>query len=141
MAMSIPVIPSLPAGHVVTAAEMNKLAYACTFLLGKPIARVEDTNAAQALTTSATTITFGSPRVFDTDGMWNAANPNRLTVQTPGWYKLRYHVNGTNPSGQGILEAYAQSTTGANNPLPSFLPALFRTIRNFCLRGSRGERE
>ena len=117
MTMTIPTIPSLPAGHVVTLAEMQELAYAATFLLTKPIVLIEQVASGQAITTSFASLnnfTAGG-LIYDTDGMWNSATPSRLTVQTPGWYKVRYAVNvGTNG---GTFNTAIRSTTGSNNPL------------------------
>jgi hypothetical protein len=110
--MTIPVIPALPAGYVATAADLNALAYGCTFLLGKPIARVYDTTGSQILLATGTAVTYDTAGV-DTDGMWNVSNPTRLTVQTPGYYRVRYGVNDN-----GItLNACAVIVTGSNNPV------------------------
>jgi hypothetical protein len=112
MAMTIPTVPSLPAGHVATTAEMNALAGACTFLLEKPVARVRDTTGGLAIGTSATTIPFNT-KDYDTDGMWSSGANSRLTIQTPGWYKFRYSIATT---GGHAVNTKMRSTTGANNP-------------------------
>lgn len=114
MTLVIPALPSLPAGHVVTVAEMNQLSAACTFLLTKPVARVHDGAGAQAIGTGATTVSFNTKDI-DTDGMWSAGTTNRLTVQTPGWYKVHYGLSvlGVN----GTFNTGLKSTTGSNNPL------------------------
>lgn len=111
--MTIPTIPPLPAGYVVQLADLQNLAYACTFALTKPMTRVIDTAGGQAIGTSYGAVQFVSTS-FDVDGMWNAANPKQLTVQTPGWYKLRYGVNVGTVG--GVFNTYATSTTGSNNP-------------------------
>lgn len=116
MAMTIPAIPSLPAGHVVTVADMQSLANAATFLLNKPIVLVEQVAGPQAIGTSLGAFTgfTSAGLIYDTDGMWNSANPGQLTVQTPGWYKVRYSVNFGTAS--GTFNAAVRSTTGSNNP-------------------------
>src|SRR5580765_2726940 len=91
MAMIIPTVPQLPAGHIATVDEMNQLAYACTFLLTKPIARVRDTTGGAAIGTTAAAIAFNT-KDTDTDSMWATGANNKLTIQTPGWYKFRYGV-------------------------------------------------
>ena len=119
MSMTIPAIPSLPAGHVVTLAEMQALTGAATFLLSKPIALVEQVAGSQTITTSFAAFTGFTLAgvIYDPDGMWSSTNPGRLTVQTPGWYKVRYAVNcGT---AANTLVADIQSTTGPNNPAGS----------------------
>lgn len=116
MTMTIPTIPSLPAGHLVTVAEMNQLAAACTFLLTKPMARIRDAAGGQAIGTTAVVVTIGTTD-FDLDGM-TGVHANSLTVATPGWYKLRYTVNVTSAAPQST-QVVARSVTGPNNPLGS----------------------
>jgi hypothetical protein len=115
MAMTIPVVPSLPAGHVATDTEMNSLAAACTFLLGKPTARVHDSLGTLAIGTSATTVPF-NVKDYDTDGMWSSGANTRLTIQTPGWYKFRY---GIVTAGGNAVNTKMRSTTGTSNPAGS----------------------
>jgi hypothetical protein len=121
MSMTIPTIPSLPAGYVVQAGDMNNLAAAATFLLTKPIVRVRDTaNGTTTIGTSPTAIQWGSADI-NTDGMWSGAHPQRLTIQTPGWYKVRYMVQcGSN---NGPFLSWVISTTGSNNPAGSGIPS------------------
>jgi hypothetical protein len=113
MTMTIPTLPNMPAGYVAQAADMNDLSAACTFLLHKPIARVQDTLGGQSITTSAGTINFNTNPI-DTDGMWASATPGRLTVQTPGYYKISYGVVvGTSTA---VVNTYCLQTFGSNNP-------------------------
>jgi hypothetical protein len=115
MTMTIPTIPELPAGYVVQEADMNNLAYCCTFLLTKPIAMVYDSAGGQSIATGPayTTISWGS-KYFDTDGMWTSSAPTVLTVQTPGWYKVRWGLT----VGSTVLATTGSvySMSGANNP-------------------------
>jgi hypothetical protein len=112
--MTIPTIPALPAGYVVQLADLQNLAAAETFALSKPMASVIDNTGGQAITTSFLAVTFTTV-VFDLDGMWVGGSPKRLTVQTPGWYKVRYGINvGT---AGGTYDTAVGSTTGSNNPL------------------------
>lgn len=117
MSMTIPTIPSLPAGYVVQGADMTNLAAAATFLLTKPIVRVRDTaNGTTTIGTSPTAMTYSSADI-NTDGIWSGAHPQRLTIQTPGWYKVRYMVQcGSN---NGPFLAWVTSTTGNMNPAGS----------------------
>lgn len=114
--LTIPTIPSLSAGSVVQLADLQNLAAAATFALGKPMTTVIDNTGGQAITTGFLAVTFTTV-VFDIDGMWLAGSPKRLTVQTPGWYKVRYGINlGTNG---GCYNTAVGSTTGSNNPAGS----------------------
>jgi hypothetical protein len=110
--MVIPTIPSLPAGHVATADEMNALAYACTFQLTKPAARVHDSLGSTAIGITATTIPF-NVKDYDTDSMWSSGANTKLTIQTPGWYKFRVGIATT---GSHAINTKIRSTTGPNNP-------------------------
>lgn len=115
MAMTIPVIPSTPAGHIATDGDMNAMAAACTFLLTKPTVRVHDAAGGLAIGTTATTIPFNT-KDYDTDGMWATGTNTRLTIQTPGWYKFRYSIA---TAGSHAVNTKMRSTTGPNNPAGS----------------------
>jgi hypothetical protein len=114
MTMTLPTLPDLPAGYIVTADDMNNLADACTFLLTKPIAHVTDSAGSQTISGTAAAIDFAQADI-DTDGMWDSGYTSQLTVQTAGWYKVRYCVFATGSSATS-LNAYIRSTTGVNNP-------------------------
>lgn len=115
MTMVIPTIPTLAAGYVVQATDMNDLAYGATFLLTKPIAHVHDAAGTQAVTTSAAAVAFAT-KDFDTDGMWSSGANTLLTVQTPGFYKVSYAVDALGASSGIPMTSYVQVTTGAGNP-------------------------
>lgn len=115
MTMIIPSIPSLPAGYVAQLADMQNLAAAATFALSRPVAYVVDTIGGQAIsTTIGSTIPSYDTVLYDADGTWSSSHKGRLTIQTPGWYKIRY---GTNcGSGGATCKTGVASTTGSNNP-------------------------
>ena len=109
---AIPVLTPVTAGTVVQAADLNNMAYACKFLMNKPICRVHTTTAGQALG-GGTAINFDTLD-FDTDGMWSPATPSQLTIQTPGFYKVRYM---TNQFASGLNgNTWIEVTNGINNP-------------------------
>jgi hypothetical protein len=116
--LTIPTCPTFPAGYVAQLEDMQNLAACCTFLLQKPITKVRDTVGGQSLPDffDSTIIVTFSVADYDVDGMWNSDNPTQLTVQTPGWYKVRYGLNTLN---LGI--GFVRYITGANNPLGSGL--------------------
>lgn len=116
-ALAIPTIPALNAGHVVTLSEMQQLCSAANFLLSPPMTMVLDETGAQAigLIGSPTTITFTND-LKDVDGAWSSGSPSRLTIQTPGWYKVRYVVNCLQVGSASPYCTYLTSTTGSNNP-------------------------
>jgi hypothetical protein len=112
---TLPTLPTLTAGYVVQEADMNNLAYCCTFLLAKPIASVKDSAGGQTISSGGTTVISWGTKNFDTDGMYSAGNPTRLTVQTPGWYKVSWCIGGMHGSA-AMIHGYLNSTTGSNNP-------------------------
>lgn len=116
MTMTIPTIPTLSAGYVVTAADMNNLSACATFMLNKPIASVHDGLGTQTITTSASSVAFNT-KDFDTDGMWSSGANTQFTVQTPGFYKIAYSVATVGSSTAYTLGTSVVVTTGANNPL------------------------
>lgn len=110
--MTLPALTPVPAGYVVQASDLNAMGYAATFLMNKPIARVHVTTAGQSVATVGnTSITFDT-KDFDTDGMWSSSTPTQLTIQTPGYYHVRFGVN----LAPGTSNAWALVTTGVNNP-------------------------
>jgi len=120
-ALTIPSIPQLPAGYVVQLADLQALASAASFLLAPPMTKVSDQTGGQTVgaTGSATTVQFDTA-LIDVDGAYSSANKGRLTIQTPGWYKIRYCVSVlTSSSGQGPFQTYVSSKTGPNNPAGS----------------------
>lgn len=118
MTMTIPTIPNMPAGYVAQAADLNNLAYAAQFLLTRPIARISDTSGTQTIGTSAAAISFNTV-TFDPDTMYNSGTPTRLTVQTPGFYKISYLVNAFSSGTSISMNAFATITTGTGNPAGS----------------------
>ncbi len=111
---AIPVLNPMPAGQVTQVADMNALASACTFLLNRPMTLVRDATGGQSLTGSAQNAVTFTVADFDLDGMWNAGAPTRLTIQTPGFYKIRAGVNINNAN--VFINSYLISTSGSNNP-------------------------
>jgi hypothetical protein len=116
--VNLPSIPQhdgvpFPAGRVVTADEMNALSYACTFAMNPPDTRVHATTT-QSLSSGGTFVNYDTID-YDADGMFSISTPGRLTVQTAGFYKVRYMVN----VGAFGCNAFVQTTTGPNNPAGS----------------------
>lgn len=116
MTMTIPTIPVMPAGYVATAADMNALAYGVQFMLTKPIVRARDNVGTQAVGTATTTVSWGTTD-FDTDGMYSGGTPTRLTIQTPGFYKITYMISAAIAGTTLPMNASAHVVTGANNPV------------------------
>jgi hypothetical protein len=109
---ALPALTPVPAGYIVTAADLNNMAYACTFLMNKPIARVHDATGGQTIAAAGNTAIIFDTKDFDTDGMWSSSTPTQLTIQTPGYYHVRFMVN----QAPATATAWVLVTTGANNP-------------------------
>jgi len=125
VAMVVPSVPIIPVGSVVTSAQMNQLAYCATFLLGKPVSQVADTVGGNVLYPNAGSVAVFNTANFDTDGCWSSGSPDRLTIQTPGFYKARYALN----TGGISHSAAIVVTSGPNNPEGS-------GVAQFCWPGS-----
>lgn len=121
MALTIPTVPDLPAGHVVTAAELNACGAAVTFLLNKPVCRVHDGGTGATINNGTMTSIAWSAQDIDTDSMF-APTSTDIVIQTPGWYKVRYGVNCT--GGTNLISTRVVSFTGPNNPQGSGIQSL-----------------
>lgn len=115
--MTIPTIPSLPAGYVVQLADLQNLAYAATFALGKPAVYAVDNTGGMAIGTSFGTFISFTATFINTDTMWASGAPKKFTVNTPGWYKISYGVNVGTVG--GVFNTAVRTTTGSNNPAGS----------------------
>lgn len=95
MSITLPdALPTLAAGQVVTAADLNAMASVANFLGAKPICKAYDSAGGQSISTnsnSPTVVNWSGTR-YDNSGMWSSANPGRLTIQVDGWYKVRYVI-------------------------------------------------
>lgn len=78
-------MPTLPAGHVPTAAELEEI----TDLIDGPPRFVGRQTVAQVVTTATfTAITFGSEDVDNYNGHSTAALTSRYVCQLAGWYQV-----------------------------------------------------
>ena len=90
--MNLPDLSVWQAGMEHDETAFNAVSYAINFLLDPPECRIDQTTVATSVANSITTctaITFQSASL-DNDGMWNAATPTYLTIQTPGWYEVEF---------------------------------------------------
>lgn len=127
-------LPSKVAGEIVTADDLNAVGNTASFLLNKPMARSHDAAGGQTIpTTGSGVICNFASKNFDTDGMWAAANPGRLTVQTAGWYKARYSIEIA--PGSGTFNSDMFVTTGPNNPQGNGL-ALANVLAGYCVQAN-----
>lgn len=112
--MNLPILPDMPAGYVVQAADLNNAAGCVTFLMNKPYVRVTSVSAGTSIGTGNTAMHWDT-RGDDPDNMASLGSfPTRLTVQTPGWFKVRYGL--TTTSNSLVNMTFVQETTGNNNP-------------------------
>jgi hypothetical protein len=115
-ALAIPTIPAVPVGTIATAQQMNELVYCCEFLYTKPMTKVIDEAGGEPIETEGS---FGyvsyTTALYDVDGQWNPGTPAFLTIQTPGWYKVRYGVS-LSQGDSGGVSAAVRSLSGPNNP-------------------------
>ena len=108
--------PSQRAGTLATSADMNALANTALFLRTPPmvIAQSLTSGTGQSLTGGSATAVQYASLLRDTDGFFSTGLPTRLTVQTPGFYKVRYSIPFA--VGGGNCQVFVRIQTGANNP-------------------------
>lgn len=113
--LTLPTIPVIPAGTIATAAQMNQLSAACTFLLGKPISSAFDNTGGQSISNTTSTILQLSGSRVDTDGMFSSGN-NFFTVNTMGWYRYRYQINVGGTTSGTCYVSWGAVGFGSNSP-------------------------
>jgi hypothetical protein len=128
--MTIPVLTPMSAGSVAQLSDMQALTSACTFLMGKPMARIHCVATGQSLPSGLNTALTFDTVDFDPDGMWSVSHNAQLTIQTPGFYKVRYGVSQNGVSGASAVFV----VTGANNPAGSGVTAFW--CEGFCYGGA-----
>jgi len=118
---TVPTVPTFTAGSVATAAALNQLGYAVSFILGPPKAILQQTNASpfatgQAISATTATAIGWNNAIEDSDGGWSSANRSRYTAQTPGYFMCEAVWQSTAETSAGYRGAYFRVTTGSNNP-------------------------
>lgn len=98
---SVPTARTFVAGEIETAAFMNSLGSAVTFLLNPPRCSVYMGTTGLALTTGVAAMATFDTEAYDTDNMHStSSNTSRLTAQTPGLYRFTGQYNfGSNATG------------------------------------------
>jgi hypothetical protein len=134
----VPTLKTWSDGARVTAADFNdQIRDGLGALLNPPQALVHRTDASATLASGTTYIaTPWQVAATDTDGMWNAANPTRLTIGTAGYYLIQAkYVWGNYAAGYRStwLKVNAGGNpaagTGLDNDLVQPVPATTTTTR------------
>lgn len=108
------------AGTIAASADMNANANTALFNIRPPmIIANASASSGQSFTAGTAAPINWATLERDTDGFWSPTALSRLTVQTPGFYKIRWSIP-YNAAGSN-LGVYAQVTTYTNNPLGSGL--------------------
>lgn len=131
---TVPVVPTFSAGTSPTAATLNNLGYACSFLLAPPKAVLQQTNVApvsggQAIASVTATAVIWTAAINNGDSAWSAGNPSRFTCQTPGYYLFDAVWQSTAETSASYRGAYFRVTTGVNNPGGAGLLTSFGSTR------------
>lgn len=118
---TVPVVPTFTAGSAPTAATLNQLGYAVSFLLQPPKAVLQQTNVApvsggQSIPVTTATAIIWTVAISNSDSAWSSGSPTRLTAQTPGYYLFEATWQSTAELTASYRGGYFQVTTGANNP-------------------------
>lgn len=140
---TVPSVPTFTAGSVVTAAALNQLGYAVSFLLAPPKAVLQQVNAApfsggQAIPATTATAIGWNNAISNSDSAWSSANNTRFTAQTPGYYQFEAVWQSTAETSSGYRGGYFRVTTGANNPGGAGLQTSFGAAREANVTSSTG---
>lgn len=130
----VPVVPTFTAGSDPTAAVLNQLGYAVSFLLQPPKAVLQQTNVApvsggQSIAAVTATAVIWTVAINNGDSAWSSGNPTRFTAQTPGYYLFEAVWQSTAETTAGYRGAFFQVTTGSNNPGGAGLTTPFGSSR------------
>jgi hypothetical protein len=112
-AVNLPDIGMWNAGKQHDEEMFNAVSYALNFLLEPPEVKVDQT-AAQSIPTGITTATAVTldTVVKDNDGMWDAAHPTYVTVQTSGWYEAEWAASWATKSSDTTIRIQALYLNG-----------------------------
>ena len=91
MAKTYGTVTTFTAGSVLTAAQLNVASTAVNNLVVPAAAKARVTST-KALTAAGAAVSWDaiSAPGYDTDTMWSAGSPTRLTLNTPGIYNIVY---------------------------------------------------
>ena len=90
MAKTYPTIGPFTAGDILTAATMTDVQTNLTNQRVPPMCLL--TRSGQPITASTDTVITGYTEDVDTDGMYDAGSPTRITIATAGLYMLNINV-------------------------------------------------
>ncbi len=135
---SVPVMHVFTTGEVVTASNLNNNTVTlASFVLSPPYSFVRQTSGQNLTSGSFTPLTW-SAADKNTDSMWSAGAPTRLTSNTPGWFEYSGAwtlvagtatgrrlscpaINGTQVNGGQITVPAAGSASGICPERPLFM--------------------
>lgn len=108
---TVPTFDDWAAGEKVTAAKLRtNVRDGGNFFRSPPNVKVQR-KAVQSLANSAVTIISHDTELWDTDAMFDPANPTFLTVQTAGLYEVKLSASPNNGVTTGLLYAYVDDGT------------------------------
>jgi hypothetical protein len=89
---------------------------AASGVASKPLCKLQR-NAPQLISSVVNTLVQWDTEIVDTDNMWVPSVPDHMTVQTPGWYdiKFQYHIDaGGNAPTERVAEIFVNGTSTSN---------------------------
>lgn len=118
----LPKVKVWTAGDQPNADGLNQVGYALKWLTNPPHAYIYQTSAQSTANAAWTAISF-SAELRDTDTMWTAGSPTRLTINSSGWWEFEYAIwwasaadtNWRLPSLRVNGTLFSTQTAGANN--------------------------
>jgi hypothetical protein len=115
-AQTVPNPVTVNAGQPVTAAMLNGILTAGTFLMNRPMWSAKCTTAPALGANAGLTVPWDTIDI-DTDGVVNPGS-GEITIQTPGYYNLTWSAGTAGSTSAATqAEAFLRCATTANNPV------------------------
>ena len=130
MAKTYNSIPTVSTGDVYTATAHNNIAENVNNYRVPPMAEVRRTTTQSIPNTNWENVSFNaSPAIFDTDSMWDSANPTDLTIKTAGVYLFSVQAAfATNGSGARLVAIGKNEASPGSGPYFAYMNLLPQNV-------------
>lgn len=130
MAKTYPDIGTFSPGDILTAATMNEVGTNLDNQRVPPMAEVRRTTTQTVANATWNHVSFDvSAAIFDTDTMWDSANPTYLTIKTAGVYVFSAQVSFANNAAGARLVIIEKNAPGpGSGPYFSYMNLLPQSV-------------
>lgn len=126
---TLPTVPTFVANEVPSAAKLQQMVTATSFVTQLPIVVSLKKSSTQSVSASTSTAVTWTVSEVDTDGMHsNVTNNTRLTSQTQGYYMFHATLAVNQTTTAAYTSCWLKQTTGANNPLGAGVTQIFAPV-------------